>query len=56
MRQSRMEVGSQSEAKGDKKQEWDASSHLGPGVDVLATGHSGGKPDSGGVSDLRILE
>ena len=33
-----MEVGGQSETKGDKKQGWDASSHLGPRVDVLATG------------------
>ena len=53
MRQSKMEVGGQSETKGDKKQGWDASSHLGPRVDVLATGHSGGKPGSAGVSDLR---
>lgn len=48
-----MEVSGQSETKGDKKQGWDASSHLGPRVDVLATGHSGGKPGSAGVSDLR---
>lgn len=56
MGQSKMEVGSQLETKGDKKQGWDASSHLGPRVDVLAPGHSGGKPGSAGVSDLRTLE
>ena len=44
------------EAKGDEKQGWDASTHLGPRVDVLATGHSGGKLEAFGVSDLRILE